>query len=70
MFGYPLITLIAAAFFAWIIYAYFKKRFAKNSELEKSLEDETIYVEGVGQVNIEELDAEALNADTDHPANA
>jgi len=68
MFGYPLITIIAAAFFAWIIYAYFKKHFAKNSELEKSLEDETIYVEGMGQVNVEELDAETLNADPDVPS--
>ena len=65
MFGYPLITLIAAAFFVWIIYAYLKKRFAKGNELEKSLEDETIYVEGVGQVKVEDLGTEVQNTDSD-----
>ncbi|PBQ33550.1 hypothetical protein CNR22_17800 [Sphingobacteriaceae bacterium] len=63
MFGLPLLTVLALAFVVWRFLTYFKKKSHEEQALEKSLEDETIYVEGLGQVAVEDLNLNATPED-------
>ena len=63
MFSIPLLTLLAVSFVVWRILARFKKKTKTELELEKSLEEETIYVEGHGEISPEELGEEVADPD-------
>lgn len=56
--------LCIVGLFGYILYSDHKRQKKKDAELQKSLEDETLYVEGVGKVNFEDL-GEMAQADPD-----
>lgn len=59
-----LLTLVLL-WFLWRVKLYYQKKHEYNRALEKSLEDESLYVEGLGKVNFDDLGEEVTKANPD-----